>query len=168
MPENTGRGRPDLPVPGQAAQSTPANGYKRPESVLVLVYTRAGSVLLLERRQPAGYWQSVTGSLEWREPAAAAAVREVREETGLEVASCIVDCRYSSRFEIIPPWRARYAPTDRVNTEHLFRVEYSTRPAVRINLSEHSRFQWLSRSEALQRASSRTNREAIARYVPGE
>jgi dATP pyrophosphohydrolase len=143
-------------------------GYRRPESVLVLIYTRAGEVLLLQRRTPADYWQSVTGSLEWEEPADAAAVREVREETGLEVGDCLVDCHHTSRFEIIPPWRSRYAPNDNTNTEHVFRVEYSARPAIRINLSEHSRYQWLARAEALARASSRTNREAIARFVPAE
>jgi dATP pyrophosphohydrolase len=146
----------------------PETAWKRPESVLVLIYTRGGEVLLLERRQPAGYWQSVTGSLEWEEPADAAAVREVREETGLEVGDCLVDCHHTSRFEIIPPWRSRYAPTDNTNTEHVFRVEYSARPAICINLSEHGRYRWLERAEALALASSRTNREAIARFVPAE
>jgi dATP pyrophosphohydrolase len=146
----------------------PESAWKRPESVLVLIYTQAGEVLLLERLQPAGYWQSVTGSLEWDEPAAAAALREVREETGLEIADRLVDCRYSNRFEIVPPWRSRYSPDETTNTEHVFRVEYSAPPVIRINLSEHSRYQWLARAEALARASSRTNREAIARFVPAE
>lgn len=146
----------------------PESAWKRPESVLVLIYTRAGEVLLLERRQPAGYWQSVTGSLEWQESAAAAAVREVREETGLEVGDCLVDCRHTNRFKIVPPWRSRYAPSEHTNTEHVFRVEYSARPAIRINLSEHSRYRWLGRAGALALASSRTNREAIARFVPDE
>jgi len=29
--------------------------YKRPESVLVVIYTAAGEVLLLERQQPRGF-----------------------------------------------------------------------------------------------------------------
>jgi dATP pyrophosphohydrolase len=136
--------------------------YKRPESVLVVIYTADGEVLMLERQQPAGYWQSVTGSLEWGEAAPAAAVREVREETGLDVAQTLQDCGYSNRFEIIPAWRARYAPDVRVNTEHVFAVQYATRPAVRINPAEHVRYQWLAPDQAVARASSRTNREAIA------
>ena len=52
---------------------------------------------------------------------------------------------------------------DRVNTEHVFAVQYATRPAVRINPAEHVRYQWLPRDQALARVSSRTNREAIAR-----
>jgi dATP pyrophosphohydrolase len=142
--------------------------YKRPESVLVVIYTLAGEVLLLERRQPAGYWQSVTGSLEWGETAQAAALREVREETGLNVGSELVDCGYSNRFDIIPAWRARYAPDVHVNVEHVFRAAFAARPAVRINPAEHTGYQWLSCRQALQRASSRTNRDAIARFVTAE
>jgi len=141
--------------------------YKQPESVLVVIYTLAGEVLLLERRQPAGYWQSVTGSLEWGETASAAAVREVREETGLEAGAALVDCGYSNRFEIIPGWRARYAPDVQTNLEHVFRLKCSGRPEIRINPAEHGDFGWFSREEALQRASSRTNHDAIARYVAG-
>ena len=42
-------------------------------------------MLLLERTRPRGFWQSVTGSLEWGEGAMAAARREVFEETGLVI-----------------------------------------------------------------------------------
>lgn len=143
----------------------PEEDYKRPESVLVLVYTTAGEVLLMERRQPDAYWQSVTGSLAWGEHATAAAAREVEEETGLCVADRLVDCGYENTFEILPAWRDRYAPDVRSNTEHVFRVEYTGRPEVRINLDEHRQFEWLPLPEALERASSRTNREAMRRFV---
>ena len=122
---------------------------------------------MLERCQPAGYWQSVTGSLEWGESARAAALREVREETGLDVADDLVDCGYENRFEILPAWRARYAPEVRVNTEHVFAARYQVRPAVHIHPGEHQRYAWLARAQALARASSATNREAIARCLPG-
>ena len=59
--------------------------FKRPESVLVVVHTGDGRFLMLRRRAPAGFWQSVTGSLRWDEhDPAVAARRELREETGLE------------------------------------------------------------------------------------
>ena len=74
------------------------NEHKRPESVLVLIYTLSAEVLLLERRQPAGFWQSVTGSLAWKETPGEAAIREVEEETGLLVPDQLVDCDYSNSY----------------------------------------------------------------------
>ncbi|HEY5567780.1 MAG TPA: NUDIX domain-containing protein, partial [Gammaproteobacteria bacterium] len=50
--------------------------------MLVVIYTRALDCLLLERVVPADFWQSVTGTLDWGETPAAAAAREVLEETG--------------------------------------------------------------------------------------
>jgi dATP pyrophosphohydrolase len=131
----------------------------------VVIYTLAGEVLLLERRQPAGYWQSVTGSLEWGETAPVAAAREVLEETGLEVGAHLVDCGYANRFDIVPAWRARYAPHVQTNTEYVFRAAYPDRPPISVNAAEHVRYRWLSRREALRCVSSSTNRDAIARFV---
>jgi len=139
--------------------------YKRPESVLVVIYSVSGEVLLLERCQPEGYWQSVTGSLEWGEAARTAAIREVREETGLQVQDNLVDCAYSNRFEIVPAWRARYAPDVDWNTEHVFRVELATTAPICINTEEHVQAEWVAAQQAAERASSRTNRAAIERYV---
>lgn len=142
-----------------------SKAYKRPESVLVVIYSMTGEVLLLERRQPAGYWQSVTGSLERGESASDAAVREVGEETGLQVQESLVDCAYSNRFEIIPAWRARYAPDVNWNTEHVFRVELASTDPICINAEEHVRAEWVPAQQAAERASSHTNRAAIERYV---
>lgn len=139
--------------------------FKRPESVLVVIYTLAGEVLMLERRQPAGYWQSVTGSLEWNEQPNAAAIREVREETGLIVPERLLDCGYSNRFEILPAWRPRYAPDVRWNTEHVFRVELPEVVPIQLNGKEHEQAEWLAAEEALHRVSSHTNRAAIERYA---
>ena len=124
-------------------------------------------MLLLERRHPAGFWQSVTGSLEEGETPREAAIREVCEETGLDVAATLVDCDSVNRFEILPAWRSRYAPDVHYNTEHVFRVEYSDRPGVQIESREHRQAEWLAAPVALARASSWTNRAAIERYVSG-
>lgn len=139
--------------------------YKRPESVLVVIYTRGGEVLLLERCRPPGYWQSVTGSLEWGESARAAAIREVREETGLEIRETLVDCRQQNRFPILPAWRSRYAPEIKSNLEHVFRVMLPAELLVKLDPSEHKRAIWLPAEAAQQKASSTTNQRAIEEYV---
>ena len=139
--------------------------YKRPESVLVVIHSRTGEVLLMERREPAGYWQSVTGSLHWGEPPREAAIREVREETGLEVADRLRDGEQTTRFRILPAWRARYAPDVEYNLEHLFLVELPKPCEIRLNPHEHLRFEWLEARHAALRASSYTNQQAIEKHL---
>lgn len=139
--------------------------YKRPESVLVVIYTLAGEVLLLERQQPPGYWQSVTGSLGWDETPAEAARRELLEETGLEAGEGLVDCGYRNRFEILPAWRSRYAPDVHTNTEYVFRMALPEPVAVTLNPAEHREARWLPARVAALRATSYTNQIAIERLV---
>jgi dATP pyrophosphohydrolase len=141
-----------------------AQRWKRPESVLVVVYTVQGDVLLLRRRTPKDFWQSVTGSLKWDESPAHAARREVGEETGLGAQP--TDCRKKHRFPILPAWRARYAPDVSENTEHVFALVLPARHPVRINSHEHSQARWLPKSEAVVLATSWTNRDAILELVP--
>lgn len=139
--------------------------FKRPESVLVLVCTRAGEVLLLERTRPHGFWQSVTGSLEWGEDAAGAARRELFEETGLRIGDALRDLRRGESFAIVPPWRARYAPDAHRNREHWFVVELPSRRSIRINRKEHRQYRWLPVNQALARATSWTNRKLIRHWA---
>lgn len=138
-----------------------APSFKRPESVLVLICTRRGEVLLMERTRPHGFWQSVTGSLQWGERALSAARREVFEETGLFAEQGLVDLRHGAVFPIKPPWRARYAPDVRKNREHWFVFELPDRRTIRLSPTEHRQCRWLSVSDALRRATSWTNRELI-------
>ncbi|HRD66178.1 MAG TPA: dihydroneopterin triphosphate diphosphatase [Candidatus Competibacter sp.] len=136
--------------------------YKRPESVLVVVYTTAGEVLVLCRRQPPGFWQSVTGSLRWDETDPLdAARRELREETGLSDAAEVIACGKINRFPILPPWRHRYAPDAAENVEHVFRVPLPERRPIVLNPDEHGQYEWLPRSAAAVRVASWTNRDAI-------
>ena len=118
-------------------------------------------MLLLERVQPRGFWQSVTGSLEWGEAAMAAARREVFEETGLRAAGRLEALGRTVRFRIVPPWRARYAPEAHFNTEHWFRLELPARRLICVRAGEHRQHRWLPALIAAQRATSRTNRQAI-------
>ncbi|MFP5504763.1 MAG: dihydroneopterin triphosphate diphosphatase [Gammaproteobacteria bacterium] len=139
--------------------------YKRPESVLVLVHTVAGEVLLLRRRAPDDFWQSVTGSLEWGETPAQAARRELFEETGLATGDALIDCNTLNRFPILPAWRARYAPDVTENLEHVFRIGFAERPAIRLDPAEHLEYRWLDRDAAAAQATSHTNRDAILAWV---
>ncbi|MDO4696952.1 MAG: dihydroneopterin triphosphate diphosphatase [Neisseria sp.] len=134
---------------------------KRPVSVLVVLHDGAGQVLLLERRDRAGFWQSVTGSVEAGEMPSAAALREVYEETGILLpSSALHDWQHSTVYEIYPHWRHRYPPGITRNTEHTFSAVISRHNPIR--LTEHTAFQWLPIARAAETVFSPSNREAIS------
>lgn len=134
---------------------------KRPESILVVIATTAGEVLMLRRTLPADFWQSVTGSLRWGESRRQAALREVREETGIQAGNALIDLCHSVKFPIKPAWRARYAPSMRYNNEHWYALWLPSRRLLRLNPQEHGEYRWLPYWEALQLTSSWTNADAI-------
>lgn len=142
--------------------------FRRPESVLVVVHTPALEclVLVLERVEPRGFWQSVTGTLGWGEAPAAAAAREVVEETGLDPAG-LRDAEVTRSFAILPAWRARYAPGVERNVEHVFYLEVPEPAPVTLDPAEHVAYQWLPARQAQDRVDSWTNREAIERLRGG-
>lgn len=140
---------------------------KLPESVLVVIHTAALDVLLLERAQRPGFWQSVTGSLDQPdEPPAHAARREVREETGIEAAPAqLLDWRLTHAFEIYVHWRGRFPPGTTHNTEHVFSLCVPAPAAVRLAPLEHRAQRWLPWREAADACFSWSNRDAI-RMLP--
>ena len=138
--------------------------YKRPESVLITVYTSDGDVLLLRRREPSYFWQSVAGSLLWDEEPMQAACRELREETGLNPDK-LKDCGIKSSYVIYPVWRHRYAPGVVENTEHLFRLELDARCGITLDPREHTEYIWTDKTHALELVVSHTNRTAIERWI---
>ncbi|HKA38635.1 MAG TPA: dihydroneopterin triphosphate diphosphatase [Burkholderiales bacterium] len=136
--------------------------YKLPVSVLVVVHTPALEVLLLERADRPGFWQSVTGSQHEGETLLDTAVREIREETGLDAARYeLTDWGRENRYEIFPHWRHRYAPGVTHNTEHVFGLRLPQALAVALEPKEHLRYEWLPWREAAERVFSWSNAEAL-------
>jgi dATP pyrophosphohydrolase len=157
--------------------------YKIPESVLVVIYTPGLEVLLIERADKPGFWQSVTGSKDYaNEPLIETAMREVREETGIVVATACTtdnvtqdaatppsvvplanlhDWGLSNVYEIYPIWRHRYAPGITHNTEHVFGLCVPRTIPVLLAPREHVNHIWLPYREAADRCFSPSNAEAI-------
>jgi len=137
---------------------------RRPESVLIVIHTVAGEFLLIERHKPAGFWQSVTGSLEWGESPEAAAPREVAEETGI-TGGTLTNLNLVQTYEIWPSFGRRYAPGITHNREHAFTLELPDRVPVTLSPTEHVQFRWLGGDAALALVSSQTNRTIIERLI---
>jgi len=157
--------------------------YKIPESVLVVIYTDDLQVLLIERADKAGYWQSVTGSKDAiDEPLFETAVREVQEETGIvvsdESAPSLANTRtahpagivprqnmrdwlLSNIYEIYPVWRHRYAPGVTKNTEHVFGLLVPREIPIKLSPREHVQYQWLPYRDAADLCFSPSNAEAV-------
>lgn len=144
----------------------PEQPYKRPVSVLVLLHDGAGNVLLLERADRAGFWQSVTGSLEENETPFQAALRELAEETGLTVPPHqIRDWHTSIVYEIFPHWRHRYPPGTTENTEHWFSCCLPAATRVRLSPREHVNQGWFTAQTAAEKVFSPSNRDIILRWA---
>jgi len=137
--------------------------FKIPESVLVVIYTPALEVLLLERADHPGFWQSVTGSrASPDEPLAQTCAREVAEETGRPSTPAeFENWRQVNRYTIYPHWRHRYAPGVTHNTEHVFGLAVVAPFDVVLAPREHTRFQWRPWREAADLCFSWTNAQAI-------
>jgi dATP pyrophosphohydrolase len=145
---------------------TSVRPFKIPRSVLVVIHTPAFEVLLIERADAPGFWQSVTGSLDQEdEPFVQAAAREVAEETGIDTGSpghLLTDWGLENVYEIYPQWRHRYAPGVVQNTERVFGLCIPQAMPVRLSPREHHAQAWLPWPEAMDRCFSSSNAEAIS------
>jgi dATP pyrophosphohydrolase len=127
-----------------------------------VIYTPALEVLLLERADFPGYWQSVTGSRDGDESLSETAIREVFEETGLDAKSyTLTDWHEQNEYEIYPQWQHRYPPGTTHNTEHVFGLQLSQQVLVQLSAREHVNYQWLPWNIAADKVFSPSNRAAI-------
>ncbi|WP_392565112.1 dihydroneopterin triphosphate diphosphatase [Utexia brackfieldae] len=141
--------------------------YKKPESVLVVIYVAlTKQVLMLQRQDDPLFWQSVTGSLEENETPYMTAIREVKEETGIDIIAdhlTLVDAHYSLIFDIFPQFLHRYQPGVTQNKEHWFYLalphEYP------ILMTEHDSYQWLPYQQAAALTKSANNGQAILKLA---
>lgn len=144
------------------------SSYKIPQSVLVVIYTPAAEVLLIQRSDVDDFWQSVTGSKDaLDEDYRCTAAREVLEETGIdcgpdsEWSDALIDWQLENVYEIYPHWRYRYAPAVTRNTEHLFGLCVPVGTPVRLDPREHRAYRWLPWRDAADACFSPSNAEAI-------
>ena len=157
--------------------ATGNENHKIPQSVLVVIHTRALEVLLIQRTNPApdgsAFWQSVTGSKDtldegWR----STAVREVQEETGIDATASghvLTDWHLENVYAIYPQWLTRYAPGVLYNTEHLLSLQVPDQTPITLNPHEHTACAWWPWREAADRCFSSSNAEAILllpQFVP--
>ena len=135
---------------------------KQPQSVLVVIHTADLQVLLIERADKPGYWQSVTGSREGDEAMADTARREVAEETGFAAdAGQWQDWQQQNVYEIYPHWRHRYGEGVTHNTEHVFSLQLPDTLRPTLAPGELLAWQWLPWEQAAERVFSPSNAEAI-------
>jgi dATP pyrophosphohydrolase len=140
--------------------------HKIPVSVLVVIYADDGQVLLIERADAPGFWQSVTGSQDANETLLQTAIREVREETGLDANQFeLVPWNIENHYEIYERWRHRYAPGVTHNTEHVFGLRLPVPQPVTLAPCEHLQAVWLPWEKAAERCFSPSNAAAI-RQLP--
>lgn len=131
-----------------------------------MIYKLNGEVLLIERADKTGFWQSVTGGVDAiDEDLSVAAAREVFEETGIDVQSLPIGAlqnrHHQIEYEIYPQWRHRYSPGVTSNTEHWFSLLVSDNTPVTLAPREHVAYQWLPFMEASKKCFSPSNGEAI-------
>ena len=143
---------------------------RRPESVLIVVYTHDAQTLLLKRVPPRSFWQSVTGSIQWQgETKVEAAVRELAEETGIEAESGnLQDWNRRFRFTIPALYRPRYGNNVQFNTEHVFSLLLPAVTSVSLQPSEHDEFCWVDLHQARNIVWSWSNREALEMVISAD
>ena len=150
--------------------------------MLVVIHDPNHQVLLLERADQPGFWQSVTGSKDSiQENTSDTAIRELFEETGIQAVGAlnvaelgqapsplltVINHQHHIQYEIFEHWRWRYAPGVTHNTEHWFSICVPSDTPVQLSPREHLQFAWLPAKQAGERCFSWSNAQAIERFIP--
>lgn len=144
--------------------------YKNNQSVLVVIYSlHSNQILMLRRKDDPSFWQSVTGTIEMNEQPFMTAIREVKEETGIDIIAqnlALYDCNQSVKFEIFPQFRYKYAPLTIYGIEHWFLLNIPNE--IVPELTEHLEYRWVSVEEAISLTKSPNNANAIRQYFLGD
>jgi diaminopimelate epimerase len=154
---------------GHAFLSGPAEPLRVPRQVLVFLHRPGPDGLprfLLLRRIPrnGGFWQGITGAPEWGETDEEAAVREVREETGLDVSGRIRSGGYGYQLQrkeaAKAEWERLYGPGVDVVPEDVYSADAPAgwEPALSW---EHDDHRWCGLDEALSLLRWEENRDAL-------
>lgn len=95
-------------------------------------------LMLLRTPERGGFWQPVTGNVEVDESFENAALREIREELGIDSVIQLIDTEYS--YEFFDNGMDQF--------ERIFGVEVSEDQEVRLS-PEHTEYCWASKDEAI-------------------
>ncbi len=109
--------------------------------VIVFKRTKSGKYLflmLLRSPERGGFWQPVTGNVEVGESFENAALREVREELGIDNVIWLIDTQYS--YEFFDNGMDQF--------EKIFGAEVAEDQEVRLS-SEHTKCCWVSKDRAI-------------------
>lgn len=125
---------------------------KQPFQVQVYLYRESKDgkpLFLMLKRRPdiGGFWQGITGSIEPGESSDSAALREIREETGMELRQ-VRKLQFEHTFLLEEKWRHKYDPGVTEIREFAFLGEASTDKVTICD--EHTEFQWAPYEVALQ------------------
>ena len=125
---------------------------RQPVQVCVFIARRAaaGWDYLLLKRVARGddFWQGVSGGVGDEETPAAAARREMLEETGLTPLR-LEDAGHTYTFPLAEKWRDLYEPDVTTIREHVFFAEVAPASQPVLDPRAHDRYCWRSLDDAL-------------------
>lgn len=135
-----------------------------PFSVLVVIKRNDGKILVIQRKDDADFWQSVTGGIEPNESPIECAYREVYEETGInckQLKLVIKDLGLQFKYEIREQWLYRYKQGCKLNTENVFALRVPNSQKIKLCPEEHTDYKWLKPRLAKKKVWSQSNKVAI-------